>query len=156
MELRSHGWTGKPKLVASEWDIPPWFWHNFTARESSSQQWEIGTFKGRGKTPEGDAYVSLSGVHFLRDGIALLTGGGTQGGDSAALAESTKGATELPPLPDAKLSKWWEGKAAISEGLTHDEIAALLRAAFPDNHVTRDRIRALTGRRKQGPKPISG
>lgn len=58
------------------------------------------------------------------------------------------------PLSDSDLKTWWRSKTKVRDLLTKDELLALVRAKFPDNHISRDRVRDLIGPRKQGPKPI--
>jgi hypothetical protein len=58
---------------AREWDIPPWFWEQFTDDGRSSQDWALGKFAGRGKSPNGLRYLTLHGVHFLRESLSALT-----------------------------------------------------------------------------------
>lgn len=169
MEKRSRGWDGEPEEVAVEWDVPLWFWRNFTGSESSAQQWDTGVFSGLGKCDECKGYVRLSGVHFLKVSITTLTGAAT---DSAGTGNSPPNASDptrdavtntveaetakLPPLSDAKLQQWWEAKEAVRDNLSLPELLILIRATFPANHIARDRIRALAGSRKRGPKPIGG
>lgn len=58
---------------AREWDIPLWFWNDFANVGSSSQDWALGKFAGRGKSPNGLCYFTLHGVHFLRESQSALT-----------------------------------------------------------------------------------
>jgi hypothetical protein len=55
-----------------EWDIPLWFWSNFTSTGASLQDWERGVFSGRGTTPNGDFWITLSGVYFLRGSLEAM------------------------------------------------------------------------------------
>lgn len=57
---------------AREWDVTPWFWECFTDEGSSSQDWELGRFGGRGKGPNGLRRVTLTDVHFLKDSLGAL------------------------------------------------------------------------------------
>lgn len=57
-----------------EWNIPPWFWKEFTLSGKSAQDWEIGKFSGSGNGPNMINYVVLSGVHFQRESMAALDG----------------------------------------------------------------------------------
>lgn len=59
-----------------------------------------------------------------------------------------------PPLSAAELNRWWASKANVREHLSKDELLALVRARYPDNHISRDTIRELAGPRKKGPKRI--
>lgn len=57
-----------------EWNIPLWFWQEFTLSEKSGQDWEMGKFSGSGNGPDLINYVILSGVHFHRESMAALDG----------------------------------------------------------------------------------
>lgn len=57
---------------AREWDMPSWFWEEFTDEGSSSQDWKTGRFSGRGKAPNGLRYLTLQGVHFFKDSLSAL------------------------------------------------------------------------------------
>ena len=57
---------------AREWDVPNWFWQNFTGHGTSSQVWENGMFAGRGTAPTGLRSMTLAGVHFLRASLEVL------------------------------------------------------------------------------------
>lgn len=55
-----------------EWNIPTWFWANFTDPDTSSKDWETGKFSGTGMAPNGRMSITLTGVHFLRANIEAL------------------------------------------------------------------------------------
>lgn len=55
-----------------EWNIPTWFWAEFTGADRSNQDWELGRFSGKGRMPEGVDYMTLSGVHFLRESLSAV------------------------------------------------------------------------------------
>jgi hypothetical protein len=55
-----------------EWDVATWYWEKFTESASSSQNWELGKFSGRGIAPDGARYLTLTGVHFLRESLNVL------------------------------------------------------------------------------------
>ncbi len=136
-----------------EWDIPLWFWERFTLPDSSSQDWERGIFSGQGRAPFGQCWIRLSGVHFLKTslvGLLASRGAGTNTSDPQPNQQPK------PPLPDAKLQSWWAAKVAVREQLSLEELLVLARGAFPENHITRDRIRSLSGPRKTGPKQFGG
>ena len=61
-----------------------------------------------------------------------------------------------PPLSDAHLKEWWKRLSPEGQAEPQDDLLAMCRAAFPDRHISRQRIRDLTGPRKRGKKPISG
>ncbi|MGI8943179.1 MAG: hypothetical protein ACR2FJ_02900 [Qipengyuania sp.] len=131
-----------------EWDIPGWFWEDFTSEGSSSQDWETGTFAGRGIGPDGTRWVTLSAVHFHRGSLpALATAAVQPKVESDGDCSPTK-----PPLSQSNLDLWWDKKAAVRESLSEAELLALVRGAYPNNFISRDRIRELMGPRKRGPK----
>lgn len=55
-----------------EWDVPTWYWCEFTDRDRSSQDWELGRFSGRGLAPNKTRWITLSGVHFHRASLDAL------------------------------------------------------------------------------------
>jgi len=60
------------KWEEREWDVPSWFWTDFMAADSSSQDWELGRFSGRGLAPNGTRWITLSSVHFHRASLDAL------------------------------------------------------------------------------------
>jgi hypothetical protein len=130
-----------------EWDVPGWFWKDFTSDGSSSQDWQSGRFAGRGIGPGNVKWVTLSGVHFLRDSLAALAPSRLLDDSDSDNADSTKS-----PLSQSDLSRWWDKKEAVRDALTEAELIALVRAAHPNHFISRDRIRELMGPRKRGPK----
>jgi hypothetical protein len=132
---------------AREWDVPLWFWKDFTGQDSSTQSWETGTFAGRGRAPNGYSWLTLNGVHFLRSSLDILLPSSHQLETGQARNESPKS-----PLPDAELVRWWNKRSDIRDKMSQEELWALAKANFPDHSVTRDRIRELAGGRSPGPK----
>lgn len=57
---------------AREWDVPDWFWREFTRDGKSSQDWERGIFTGEGRGPEGECSATLTGVYFLAESLQVL------------------------------------------------------------------------------------
>ncbi|MBB5716608.1 hypothetical protein [Sphingomonas aerophila] len=83
--------------------------------------------------------------------------------DGEPLPPSTKGSPAPPqrkasPVSSAELERWWSARK--SDPANHDatEEADLIaaRAAFPQNSISRERVRELRGPRKRGPKPFRG
>lgn len=72
MQRRMYANSNKWSAEEREWDVPEWFWTNFTRTESSSQDWDRGVFKGNGQAPTGSCHVQLSGVYFLRSALDAL------------------------------------------------------------------------------------
>lgn len=57
---------------AVEWDVPLWFWRDFTEKRSARFEWPLGKVRGEGQK-EGDAQViELQGLHFHRSGLINL------------------------------------------------------------------------------------
>ncbi|MEO6152986.1 MAG: hypothetical protein ABIT09_06945 [Croceibacterium sp.] len=55
-----------------EWDIPEWFWENFTTKPGSTQDWERGVFAGDGLAPDKRCWITLTGVYFLADSLNVM------------------------------------------------------------------------------------
>lgn len=72
MQKSLSGAAGAWSTEEREWDVPDWFWQNFTVAGQSSQNWERGNFRGRGRSPEGNPLMQLTGVHFLRSALEAL------------------------------------------------------------------------------------
>ncbi|QNO27641.1 hypothetical protein EEB18_001190 [Sphingopyxis sp. OPL5] len=138
--------------------IPAWFWSSSASHPDAVLNWKSGNFAGPGET-DLDEYCQAQarGVAFervaLSDAIELALKSKPTKAPVApvAMAEVVEG--DKPPLSEAELQKWWTKRATIRDSLTQDELLALIRVAYPDKHISRERIRALTGERKRGPKP---
>jgi hypothetical protein len=76
------------------------------------------------------------------------------GSEAHAPDEVTNEATKGPRVSDAHLQAWFEfyKKVHIGPGDTEDRAVEFARRCFPDKSVSRDRIRALRGSLKRGPK----
>ena len=85
--VRADEWTEE----AREWDVPQWYWDDFTAPGSSSQQWERGVFAGRGRAQD---WITLSGVHFSRDSLLAMLP--TKPASAEPVADTSRG--RLPAL----------------------------------------------------------
>lgn len=79
---------------AREWDVPLWFWNGFTDEGSSSQSWDTGRFAGRGKAPNGLRWMTLTGVHFLRESLNVLL---PAGGSKTTALSASKNQGGRPP-----------------------------------------------------------
>ncbi|MBY4636569.1 hypothetical protein K5P26_05390 [Sphingopyxis sp. XHP0097] len=143
--------------------MPAWFWRTSARHPDAILNWRAGNFAGPGVTDHEDyCQAQAKGVTFER---AELFNASEYARDfqSPAPAASSDTAvaqpdphaangTSRPRLPDAKLKQWWESKVRVRDSLSIDELCLLASAKFPDNHVARDRIRALASGRKRGPK----
>lgn len=138
---------GPPKL------IPPIFWQCLMASEPACKVCDLVT---------GD--FSFEGVEF---------GGGNCSGSAFTVCFDRRGLpaeaipTEhfqldarqrdaRPRLPDSKLKKWWECLGPKGQAETQGKLVKLCRATFPSHHISRQRIRDLTGRRTPGRPAFSG
>ena len=87
--------------------------------------------------------VRLYGVRFWPDGDALLALPPPQT-DGAAPTEAK------PPVSDADISRWFEVFSQIHQGSTEDFALRSAQSMFPDNYVSRQRVRDLRGPQKRG------
>lgn len=67
------------------------------------------------------------------------------------LPATTKG--QLPRLSEQNLQQWWGKLTQVQRELSRVRITEMCSSAFPNNSVTRARIRDLTSGRMPGPKP---
>jgi len=93
-----------------EWDVAPWFWEKFTDSNSSSQNWELGKFSGKGIAPDGLRYVTLSGLHFLKETLDSLLPTGRAHHESSPVAKNSGG---------RPAAAWWDDLWCAIWGLIH-------------------------------------
>jgi hypothetical protein len=79
-----------PHWEEREWDIPDWFWREFTRQDTSSQNWPTGSFAGRGRGPDDRNAITLSGVHFLKKSLEALRPAGQAKEEKVAAARGPK------------------------------------------------------------------
>lgn len=60
--------------VEREWDVPTWFWSEFTKSGFVEPSWTIGRLSGEGPTPHGFCSLTLSGLHFHKRTFLTLLG----------------------------------------------------------------------------------
>lgn len=60
---------------------------------------------------------------------------------------------DKPKLSPAALQQWWQSLSPQESAQSQVKLMDLCKKAHPDHSITRQRIRALTGPRKTGPKP---
>lgn len=100
-------------LDEREWNVPAWFWQEFTKADTSNQSWETGAFKGVGRSPMGRAEVTLSGVHFLRESIERRLGPSEDNAAGEAPSGSSRGRRPTYDWATATAAVW--GKLFRSE-----------------------------------------
>ena len=132
---------------AREWDIPTWFWEDFTMQEASSQDWEQGSFSGRGRAPQGYGWMTLDGVYFLRPSLDVLLPVAP-----TLMLEQGRDHPPKPNLAEADLQTWWHKRAGVRDALSQNDLWVLAKADHPEHSIARDRIRALAEGRTPGPK----
>ena len=76
-------------------------------------------------------------------------------GDDGCLKRRSP-STAKPRLGEEKLMAWWLALDETSKRLPQEVHVRLARAAFPNNSISRERIRAFTVGRKRGPRPSGG
>jgi hypothetical protein len=58
---------------ALEWDVPLWFWRDFTKQGSGTKyEWALNKVSGRGQRDFEDYQIDLQGLHFHRSGLINL------------------------------------------------------------------------------------
>jgi hypothetical protein len=62
----------KVEWAAREWDVPLWFWRDFTKPDSSMQDWSLGRARGKGRRNDARETIELQGLHFHRAGLPSL------------------------------------------------------------------------------------
>jgi hypothetical protein len=75
---QSNGWN----LEVREWDIPIWFWEEFTKVGASDQDWGRGVFSGRGWALGDSLFISLTGVYFERASLEAMVPGQATSSDA--------------------------------------------------------------------------
>ena len=98
--LRQQTAKGDPDswdIEEREWDVPAWFWENFTAQGSSTQDWERGVFAGQGQWPGGHVWITLTGVYFYGPSIDAL-----RPGSGETKSVETSGGPGNPGRPPAE------------------------------------------------------
>lgn len=149
VEMR-HAHGSSPSEWAAEkreWDVPAWFWDAFGADSAKSANWETGIFATRTRYPKGNDYTTINGVHFLRSSLDVLLPYAQRQTEE----NSDRGPTK-PRLPDPELRRWWDKLSPVRDKLTQDQLILLAKGEHPRHEVARDRVRALAGARKPGPK----
>jgi len=85
-------------LEEREWPIPDWFWKDFTARDSSTQDWAQGRFSGTAISGGRRLYITLTGVYFLLPALREL-----------ASPTPNPPTTQTPPNKGGRPPKeWWD------------------------------------------------
>lgn len=101
------------KWEEREWDVPTWFWTEFTGADRSNQAWELGRFSGRGLAPDGTRWITLSGVHFHRASLNALDPNSAP----VELSESNRGRKPKYDWPAAISACWgriYRGEPPVS------------------------------------------
>jgi len=134
--------------------MPAWFWMSSARHPDAILNWRSGNFAGPGETDQDDyCQAQAKGVAFERAGLSDAVEYAARHKPVPAPTTTVLPDPDKSPLSDAELQKWWGKRANVRDSLTQDDLLVLIRSDYPDNHISRDRLRALTGERKRGPKP---
>ncbi|HSQ96740.1 MAG TPA: hypothetical protein VLM18_11690 [Croceibacterium sp.] len=68
----SAGGNGSMEWAAREWDVPLWFWRDYTKIDSSMQDWALGKVRGQGFRNRVSETIELQGLYFHRAGLQAL------------------------------------------------------------------------------------
>lgn len=112
------------KWRAVEWDVPLWFWRDFTQPGKAKFEWPLGKVRGEGRRDGGAQRIELQGLHFHRSGLINL---GLDAGacDSDQAPETNRGRKPQYDWPKATTAIWGQ----IHRGeLIPDNQAAVERA----------------------------
>lgn len=138
--------------------LPADFWRA-EGHDTLERNWESGDFaawieeRGGNKLyPERiNRHWQAYGVLFARDGIEeLLKPSESAGVRNGKVSKKVK--NKLPSLSRTTLNKWWESLANSRDAMSQGELLDDVRHKYPDNSISRQRIRDLTKGRKRGPK----
>jgi hypothetical protein len=69
--------------------------------------------------------------------------------DSAELEQECNSGA-LHPLPDSQLKEWWDGLSDAEKKGSEAQHCSMLKEEFPDNSLSRTRLREQRGRRNRG------
>ena len=132
-----------------EWDIPLWFWRNFSTSTESTLDWIRGSFSGETMHQGFTAKVILTGIHLQKSSLEIIIA-------RKELYKVSGKAARPTPLSQSDLKKWWQSIAHVREFISEEQLLSKGRDNFPQHFISRDRLRELMGPRKRGPKPIRG
>ncbi|MCR2833309.1 hypothetical protein [Parerythrobacter lacustris] len=125
--------------------IDAWYWH-LSVPDEASDFWETGYFSASIPTTKGKSKfrgtVEIYGGRFWPDN---LPGGEGNPRPGQASAKDTR-----PPVPDADLRRWHEVFSQVHQHSTEEAALRSAQAMFPDNHVSRQKVRDLRGPQKRG------
>lgn len=69
---RIRGGTNEPIWRAIEWDVPLWFWRDFTEGKKGRFDWALGKVRGDGAKDGETQRIVLQGLHFHKSGLINL------------------------------------------------------------------------------------
>ena len=139
----------RPDVHEREWDIPLWFWRNFDTSKESVLEWTRGYFSDEVIHEGSVAKVTLTGIHLQKSSLEIIIA-------RKELYKVSGKAARQTPLSQKDLNNWWESIAHVRDSLSQAKLLSKVSDNFPQHFISRDRLRALIGQRKRGPKPIRG
>lgn len=105
MQMATKFRTGSLVDARIEWDVPLWFWRDFSPDEPPHELWSIDTTFGTGNMGGHPVEITLHGLHFHRGGLALI------GVEGLPKAQDTGKAPRGRPT-----EKFWEPMIATISG----------------------------------------
>ena len=152
---KSSTWQGDRRIRATdEILIDAAHWQSYSPTMGF---WEIGDIKfDLGHVYNSYASVSIwyHGIRFEPEGIRAIIPAGTAKSEQEAPASGTEPEPKGPRVSDAHLRAWFEFYKAVTTGTedTEDYAWSHARRCFPGKTVSRDRVRAIRGSQRRGPK----
>lgn len=131
-----------------EWDIPNWFWNEFTLTGTSLQDWEIGRFSGTGLSSRGREAITLSGVYFFRESLTALGPSTADPQSTTAHSPHRKGRKPTYDWEAATTETWGEIFRGEFVPKTQAEIEKKLQARLSvgDNGPSESTVRPYANR----------
>jgi hypothetical protein len=110
----------------------------------------------------GPLHALLFGVPVTLDGASILLDRSAAekwlGSASSGVRPEVNGrptSLAAKPVPISKL-KAWASAIEDADEISIDVLWSMAKQCFPQNHVSREKVRAMFPGRKRGPKPLSG
>lgn len=95
----------QPLWTAIEWDVPLWFWRDFTGIRKAHFEWSLGRVRGDGIREGGPQRIQLQGVHFHKSGLINL-GLAQELEQADSAAEAKRGRKPVYDWPAASMAIW--------------------------------------------------
>lgn len=128
--------------------VDDWVWW-LTMPKISDDFWETGYLEVWVPSTIHEFHVELQGAVRLY-GLRFWPEGDAFGALPGATGISDQSRSEKPPVSEADMSNWWRVFSGVHPEASEDLAQRSARAMFPDNHVSRQKVRDLRGPQKRG------